>query len=46
FVFQLLPADAADRDSCWYGFMCRTQHHRQDHAKKLNHVCRPTRGNP
>ncbi|KAM3311561.1 hypothetical protein ACQJBY_031914 [Aegilops geniculata] len=43
---NLLPADAADRDSCWYGFMCRTQHHRQDHAKKLNHVCRPTRGNP
>ncbi|KAI4997447.1 hypothetical protein ZWY2020_052789 [Hordeum vulgare] len=20
---NLLPADAADRDSCWYGFMCR-----------------------
>ncbi|XP_015697789.1 E3 ubiquitin-protein ligase CHFR isoform X4 [Oryza brachyantha] len=43
---NLLPPDAANRDSCWYGFMCRTQHHRPDHAKKLNHVCRPTRGNP
>jgi len=43
---NLLPPDAADRESCWYGFMCRTQHHRPDHAKKLNHVCRPTRGNP
>ncbi|KAL6658446.1 hypothetical protein ACP70R_004032 [Stipagrostis hirtigluma subsp. patula] len=42
----LLPPDAANRESCWYGFMCRTQHHRPDHAKKLNHVCRPTRGNP
>ncbi|KAK3118123.1 hypothetical protein QOZ80_9BG0694570 [Eleusine coracana subsp. coracana] len=43
---HLLPPDAANRDSCWYGFMCRTQHHRPDHARKLNHVCRPTRGNP
>uniref|UniRef100_A0A0D9XPL7 E3 ubiquitin-protein ligase CHFR cysteine rich domain-containing protein n=1 Tax=Leersia perrieri TaxID=77586 RepID=A0A0D9XPL7_9ORYZ len=43
---NLLPPDAANRDSCWYGFMCRTQYHRPDHAKKLNHVCRPTRGNP
>uniref|UniRef100_A0ACD5X3L6 Uncharacterized protein n=1 Tax=Avena sativa TaxID=4498 RepID=A0ACD5X3L6_AVESA len=43
---NLLPPDAASRDSCWYGFMCRTQHHRPDHAKKLNHVCRPTRSNP
>ncbi|BAF27724.2 uncharacterized protein [Oryza sativa Japonica Group] len=43
---NLLPPDAANRESCWYGFMCRTQHHRPDHAKKLNHVCRPTRGNP
>ncbi|WVZ53999.1 hypothetical protein U9M48_004874 [Paspalum notatum var. saurae] len=43
---NLLPPDAVDRESCWYGFMCRTQHHRPDHAKKLNHVCRPTRGNP
>ncbi|AQK58565.1 Putative RING zinc finger domain superfamily protein [Zea mays] len=42
---NLLPRDAAERESCWYGFMCRTQHHRPDHAKKLNHVCRPTRGN-
>nr|CAB3489299.1 unnamed protein product [Digitaria exilis] len=43
---NLLPPDAVNRESCWYGFMCRTQHHRPDHAKKLNHVCRPTRGNP
>ncbi|KAG8088866.1 hypothetical protein GUJ93_ZPchr0011g28015 [Zizania palustris] len=34
---NLLPPDAANRESCWYGFMCRTQHHRHDHAKKLNH---------
>ncbi|CAO2143451.1 unnamed protein product [Urochloa humidicola] len=43
---NLLPPDAVNRESCWYGFTCRTQHHRPDHAKKLNHVCRPTRGNP
>ncbi|XP_047087917.1 E3 ubiquitin-protein ligase CHFR-like [Lolium rigidum] len=43
---NLLPPDAASRDSCWYGFMCRTQHHRPDHARKLNHVCRPTRNIP
>ncbi|XP_078157520.1 RING/U-box superfamily protein [Carex rostrata] len=35
-----------DRENCWYGYLCRTQHHNIDHARKRNHVCRPTRGNP
>ncbi|KAL5753441.1 hypothetical protein ACOSP7_023621 [Xanthoceras sorbifolium] len=40
----LLPADARDRQDCWYGYTCRTQHHNEEHARKRNHVCRPTRG--
>ncbi|KAM0052569.1 putative transcription factor C2H2 family [Helianthus debilis subsp. tardiflorus] len=40
-----LPADAAQREDCWYGYTCRTQNHNDDHARKRNHVCRPTRGN-
>ncbi|KAK4756483.1 hypothetical protein SAY87_006610 [Trapa incisa] len=39
-----LPRDAAKRADCWYGYACRTQHHNENHARKLNHVCRPTRG--
>ncbi|XP_004295747.1 PREDICTED: E3 ubiquitin-protein ligase CHFR [Fragaria vesca subsp. vesca] len=39
-----LPPDASKRDNCWYGYACRTQHHNEDHARKRNHVCRPTRG--
>ncbi|KAJ8765370.1 hypothetical protein K2173_012067 [Erythroxylum novogranatense] len=41
---HLLPADAAKREDCWYGYACRTQHHNQEHARRRNHVCRPTRG--
>ncbi|KAL1326721.1 hypothetical protein HN51_036843 [Arachis hypogaea] len=36
---------ALARQDCWYGYACRTQHHSEDHARKRNHVCRPTRGN-
>ncbi|CAM8954748.1 unnamed protein product [Rhodiola kirilowii] len=39
-----LPSDASERENCWYGYLCRTQHHNEEHAKKRNHVCRPTRG--
>ncbi|XP_031739669.1 E3 ubiquitin-protein ligase CHFR isoform X3 [Cucumis sativus] len=39
----LLPEDATERENCWYGYACRTQHHNEDHARKRNHVCRPTR---
>ncbi|XP_011007995.1 PREDICTED: E3 ubiquitin-protein ligase CHFR [Populus euphratica] len=42
---NLLPPEAADREDCWYGYACRTQHHNEDHARKRNHVCRPARGN-
>ncbi|KAL3341685.1 hypothetical protein AABB24_025949 [Solanum stoloniferum] len=41
---HLAPEDA-ERQDCWYGYACRTQHHNQEHARKRNHVCRPTRGN-
>ncbi|CAA6660608.1 unnamed protein product [Spirodela intermedia] len=41
---HLLPPDASNREDCWYGYACRTQHRNADHAKKRNHVCRPTRG--
>ncbi|KAL8126544.1 hypothetical protein AgCh_013716 [Apium graveolens] len=39
-----LPPEASQRENCWYGYACRTQHHSDDHARKRNHVCRPTRG--
>ncbi|KAJ8528496.1 hypothetical protein K7X08_022188 [Anisodus acutangulus] len=39
----LLPSGEAQREDCWYGYACRTQHHNQEHAQKRNHVCRPTR---
>ncbi|XP_057471703.1 uncharacterized protein LOC130760424 isoform X2 [Actinidia eriantha] len=39
-----LPPDATQRADCWYGYACRTQHHCEEHARKRNHVCRPTRG--
>ncbi|XP_065044527.1 uncharacterized protein LOC103989071 isoform X4 [Musa acuminata AAA Group] len=42
---HLLPSDASNRDNCWYGHLCRTQQHNEEHARKRNHVCRPTRGN-
>ncbi|KAK0504269.1 hypothetical protein EDD18DRAFT_1063331 [Armillaria luteobubalina] len=31
-------------DDCWYGYNCRTQTHRREHAEKLNHLSPPTRG--
>lgn len=34
----LLPPEAANREDCWYGYACRTQHHNEDHARKRNHV--------
>ncbi|XP_061369902.1 uncharacterized protein LOC133312678 isoform X2 [Gastrolobium bilobum] len=40
----LLPPDASAREDCWYGYACRTQHRSEEHARKRNHVCRPTRG--
>ncbi|KAI3917288.1 hypothetical protein MKX01_000065 [Papaver californicum] len=39
-----LPPDASTREDCRYGYSCRTQHHSEEHARKRNHVCRPTRG--
>ncbi|KAJ7297627.1 hypothetical protein O6H91_Y044700 [Diphasiastrum complanatum] len=38
-----LPPDAAGRIDCWYGYRCRTQLHKESHARKLNHVCEPAR---
>ncbi|PIA28034.1 hypothetical protein AQUCO_07300010v1 [Aquilegia coerulea] len=39
-----LPPDVSAREDCWYGYECRTQHHSEEHARRRNHVCRPTRG--
>ncbi|KAJ7726326.1 hypothetical protein DFH07DRAFT_852854 [Mycena maculata] len=30
-------------DNCWYGYNCRTQVHKREHAKARNHLCAPTR---
>ncbi|KAI0336114.1 hypothetical protein GY45DRAFT_1239335 [Cubamyces sp. BRFM 1775] len=35
---------APAQDDCWYGYNCRTMTHRSAHAMKLNHLCKPTRG--
>ncbi|KAI0762675.1 hypothetical protein C8Q74DRAFT_170562 [Fomes fomentarius] len=32
------------QDDCWYGYNCRTMTHKSYHATKLNHLCKPTRG--
>ncbi len=34
-----LPKEVRERPNCWYGNECRTQIHKQDHAKKYNHIC-------
>ncbi|CAA2969457.1 E3 ubiquitin- ligase CHFR isoform X1 [Olea europaea subsp. europaea] len=41
---HFLPPGALERENCWYGYACRTQHHNEEHARRRNHVCRPTRG--
>ncbi|KAK6125554.1 hypothetical protein DH2020_040704 [Rehmannia glutinosa] len=42
---HFLPPESLERQDCWYGYACRTQHHNEEHARKRNHVCRPTRAN-
>ncbi|KZV93061.1 hypothetical protein EXIGLDRAFT_749320 [Exidia glandulosa HHB12029] len=32
----------ADKDNCWYGYVCRLQAFKPDHAARLNHACRST----
>ncbi|EPS71411.1 hypothetical protein M569_03344, partial [Genlisea aurea] len=41
---EWMPPEAREREDCWYGYACRTQHHNEQHARRWNHVCRPTRG--
>lgn len=41
---HFLSPEASQREDCWYGYACRTQDHNEEHARKRNHVCRPTRG--
>lgn len=38
---QELPPDAAGREDCWYGRLCRTQLHKVAHSQKFNHACEP-----
>ncbi|GAQ83830.1 hypothetical protein KFL_001640050 [Klebsormidium nitens] len=38
-----LPAPYSTRPDCWWGWECRTQRHKVDHATRLNHVCGRTR---
>ncbi|TBU64777.1 hypothetical protein BD310DRAFT_943770 [Dichomitus squalens] len=35
---------ATAQEDCWYGYNCRTMTHKNAHALKLNHLCKPTRG--
>ncbi|KAJ7143947.1 hypothetical protein C8R44DRAFT_657551 [Mycena epipterygia] len=30
-------------EDCWYGYDCKTQMHKANHAKTKNHLCAPTR---
>ena len=34
-----LPPGIRDRAECWYGINCKTALHKEDHSKKLNHIC-------
>lgn len=38
-----LPASVTTRNDCWYGRNCRTQRHKPDHARRLNHICEQIR---
>ncbi|KAG7088760.1 hypothetical protein E1B28_012726 [Marasmius oreades] len=42
---KIQAGDDVPKDDCWYGWNCRTQTHNADHARKLNHICEPTKGN-
>ncbi|KAL4503246.1 hypothetical protein ABPG72_000852 [Tetrahymena utriculariae] len=42
-VVKELPAPYNNRDKCWYGINCRTQQTKDDHAKKLDHICEQTK---
>ncbi|KAL5535178.1 hypothetical protein ACEPAF_3272 [Sanghuangporus sanghuang] len=42
FVGELVKNGHQFKENCWYGWNCRTQTHKPDHAKKLNHLCEPT----
>ncbi|TRM63865.1 hypothetical protein BD626DRAFT_547677 [Schizophyllum amplum] len=54
FVVEFLPQWWVDRrrrggaaipdEKCWYGWNCRTMTHKPLHANKLNHFCKPSRG--
>ncbi|KAG0369807.1 hypothetical protein BC939DRAFT_445911 [Gamsiella multidivaricata] len=41
-----LPAAVRNRENCWWGRECRTQHNflRRGHAERLNHMCEKRRG--
>lgn len=36
---SFLPDEIRDREDCKWGYECRTQHAKLDHAKRLNHLC-------
>ncbi|KAF9264598.1 hypothetical protein L218DRAFT_1076497 [Marasmius fiardii PR-910] len=40
---RIQAGDDVPKKDCWYGWDCRTQRHNVDHARKLNHICEPTR---
>ncbi|GBE78054.1 hypothetical protein SCP_0109360 [Sparassis crispa] len=38
--------DMRIEEDCWYGWNCRTQVHKASHATRLNHLCKPAKGDP
>ncbi|KAJ7187601.1 hypothetical protein GGX14DRAFT_485414 [Mycena pura] len=43
-LFKRKVADGwTPTQNCWYGYNCKTQLHKRDHAKSKNHLCAPIR---
>jgi len=38
-----LPSEVTARGDCYWGRNCRTQQHKNDHARRYNHICEQTR---
>jgi len=40
---DILPVNLRQRENCYYGKHCRTQHTKLGHAQKYNHACEQTK---
>lgn len=40
---DIVPPALRNRENCYYGKQCRTQHTKPGHAQKFNHACEQSR---